>query len=73
MPRKKKPLTKEEVDQQIVQLEKDIETLTNRIKEKKIHLGELRTQSKQLEQDRLLKLVLESGKDYSELVEILGK
>lgn len=73
MPRKKKPLTKEEVDQQIVQLEKDIETLTNRIKEKKIRLGELRTQSKQLEQDRLLKLVLESGKDYSELVEILGK
>lgn len=73
MPRKKKPLTKEEVDEQIVQLENDIETLTNRIKEKKIRLGELRTQSKQLEQDRLLKLVLESGKDYSELVEILGK
>lgn len=73
MARKKKQLTKEEVDAQILQLEKDIESLTNRIKEKKIHLSELRTQSKQLEQDRLLKLVLESGKDYSELVEILGK
>ena len=73
MPRMKKQMTKEACDQRIAQLEKDIETYTQRIKDKKSEIARLKVQSKELEKDRLLQLVLESGKDYSELVEILGK
>lgn len=73
MPRTKKQQTKEEVDAQIVKLENEIESLTERIKHKKSEIVRLKNQSKQLEQDRLLALVMNSGKDYSELVEILGK
>lgn len=73
MARTRKAMTKEEADARIEQLEAEVAKLTDRIKTKKVEIARLKQESKRLEQDRLLKLVMESGKDYSELVEILGR
>jgi predicted nucleic acid-binding Zn-ribbon protein len=73
MARTRKAMTKEEADARIEQLEAEVVKLTDRIKTKKVEIARLKQESKRLEQDRLLKLVMESGKDYSELVEILGR
>lgn len=73
MARTRKAMTKEEADERIAQLEAEVTKLNDRIKNKKVEIARLKQESKRLEQDRLLKLVMESGKDYSELVEILGR
>lgn len=71
MPGKKK-MTKEDADKMIAQLEDEIEKLNERIKQKKARITELKEASHKLNQERILDLVLSSGKDYSELVEILS-
>lgn len=72
MARPRKQMTVELVDARIEQLEGELETLNTRVRNKKNEIVRLKNQRKRLEQARLVKLLTESGKDYSELLEILG-
>lgn len=71
MGRPKKQMTVELVDERIKQLSSEIGTLNERIRNKKNEIARLKAQKKKLEQSELIRLIKESGKDYSDLIKIL--
>lgn len=70
MARPRKQPTVEDIDARIEQLKGEIETLYDRINKKKNEVTRLRNQRKRVEQARLIELINESGRDYSELLDM---
>lgn len=70
MARPRKQPTVEDIDARIEQLKGEIETLYDRINKKKNEVTRLKNQRKRVEQARLIELINESGRDYSELLDM---